>query len=583
MPTVERRTSLRLGKRTAPESRNIPLEVLTHLPASILIIASNLEITFANRNFLVKSRKEEHEVIGRQVREIFPPVILRWTHLERRIRKVCETALPFDGGEMEYRAPGLARRVYFFSLTPLNANDGQVTSVMLFMDDVTEKKSLGERIREVERHLASVVESAHDLIISLYATGAVMTWNAAAERILGFSPPEVVGRPFADLLSPADSSALATLFSTLNGEASVPEFETATKAKNGRELFISWRFSAMHDEDGRVAALVGVGRDLTEKRQLELRMIQSAKMAALGEMAGGVAHEMRNPLAIASSAAQILLKRGDDCRLRQECAEKIHMAAGRAAVIIENLLRFARPSEGEAERVDVNAAVEETLSLIGYQVSLQSIEVERRLAPRLPRVKGNKNQLQWEGNRARPVDCLQHCPATRRSNRGGERARERLDLYCYFTRHQRRVREMLEVLVVDDEEDICWALENGLADEGVHITRVLRAEDAIEAVRVGRFDAAIIDVKLPGKSGIEVSRVIRQLAPQLSIVMISGFHYEEDQPIQEGLRRGDFQGFMSKPFELDDLSAFLRQVVKEAGSGPSSWRSARGGNPRGGE
>ena len=117
--------------------------MLTHLPASILIIASNLEITFANRNFLVKSRKEEHEVIGRQVREIFPPVILRWTHLERRIRKVCETALPFDGGEMEYRAPGLARRVYFFSLTPLNANDGQVTSVMLFMDDVTEKKSLG--------------------------------------------------------------------------------------------------------------------------------------------------------------------------------------------------------------------------------------------------------------------------------------------------------------------------------------------------------------------------------------------------------------------------------------------------------
>lgn len=128
---------------------------------------------------------------------------------------------------------------------------------------------------------------------------------------------------------------------------------------------------------------------------------------------------------------------------------------------------------------------------------------------------------------------------------------------------------MLEILVVDDEKDICWALEKGLRDEGVHISQVHRGEDAIQAVRGRSFDVAVIDVKLPGKNGIEISRGIRQLVPQLPIVMISGYHYEEDQPIRDGIRNGEFQGFISKPFELDAVSALLRRVIREGGQSPS--------------
>ncbi len=369
-------------------------DILAHIPSSILILDQNLRVTFANRNFLIKSRNEAGEVLGKRISEVFPPVILYYTGLEERLRKVCQTGQPFDGGEMEYRAPGLATRVYFFSLIPLKDEDGHVESVMLFMDDVTEKKSLGERVREVERHLASVVESANDLIVSLDATGAVMTWNSAAERILGFSHREVERRKFADFFSETDRSHLQALLTQLAREGQVQEIEMGMRAKVGQELLISWRFSAMREEGNQVVALVGVGRDLTEKRQLELQLVQSAKMAALGEMAGGIAHEIRNPLAITSSAAQILLKKGDDCEIRQECAEKIRTAASRAAAIIENLLRFARPSEGLVDRVDVNSAVEDTLSLIGHQISLQSIEIAKRLAAGLPKVKGNKNQLQ---------------------------------------------------------------------------------------------------------------------------------------------------------------------------------------------
>lgn len=122
---------------------------------------------------------------------------------------------------------------------------------------------------------------------------------------------------------------------------------------------------------------------------------------------------------------------------------------------------------------------------------------------------------------------------------------------------------MADILVVDDEQDICWALENVLGDEGHRITQVHRGEDAIREVQHRPFTVAIVDVKLPGMSGLDVSRAIRQLDPRLKIVMISGYHYEEDQPIQEGMRQRIYRGFISKPFELEDVSALVRKVLAE--------------------
>lgn len=120
---------------------------------------------------------------------------------------------------------------------------------------------------------------------------------------------------------------------------------------------------------------------------------------------------------------------------------------------------------------------------------------------------------------------------------------------------------MIELLVVDDEEDICWVLRNALAGEGVNVTSVERGEDAIREVMERRFDAAVIDVKLPGKSGIDISRILRQLTPWLPVLIMSGYYYEQDPPIQEGLHHGEYQGFINKPFELDHVVSLLRRAV----------------------
>ena len=154
-----------------PLEEDLLVGILSGIPSSILIFDRSLRVVFANRNLLVKLRKGADEVLGKKIRDIFPPVILSYTNVEENLSKAL-TGKPLDGEEMEYRAPGLATRAYFYSLTPLRDQAGLVRNVMLFMDDVTEKKALGARMMRAERHLASVVESANDLIVSVNAAGA---------------------------------------------------------------------------------------------------------------------------------------------------------------------------------------------------------------------------------------------------------------------------------------------------------------------------------------------------------------------------------------------------------------------------
>jgi signal transduction histidine kinase len=131
-----------------------------------------------------------------------------------------------------------------------------------------------------------------------------------------------------------------------------------------------------------------------QRKRAEAPMIHSAKMASLGVMAGGIAHEIRNPLAVCSSAAQLISKNPNDRVLREECADKIYSNIHRASQIIENLLKFSRASEEDFGAVNLNEALELTLSLITHQIKLHQIDLNVEFAKDLPYIMGNANLLQ---------------------------------------------------------------------------------------------------------------------------------------------------------------------------------------------
>ncbi|RJX35699.1 MAG: PAS domain-containing sensor histidine kinase [Desulfarculus sp.] len=353
-------------------------EMLYHLlleaiPSSILLIDRSLRVVSANRNFLEKSRRPAEGTIGRRLEEIFPAVILDNLDIIGRIQQVFDSNQPTDGERLTYRVPGVPMRYYYYRIMPFS-REGEVYNVMLLMEDITEQVRLSEEVRRVERHLSSVVESASDIVLSMDINGGILTWNTAAERVSGYALREIQGELFSSYCAPdiREEVTRALDMQKKGGNYHMAEWDLLTK--QGARVSVSWVLSPMKDALSKVVGVVAVGRDLSERRKFEMQILQSQKLAALGVMAGGIAHEIRNPLAVCSSAAQFLMEDDLEPVLRRECSEKIYRGIRKASEIIENLLRFARPKEKAAvELVDLVSTIKETLSLVANQARLQKV------------------------------------------------------------------------------------------------------------------------------------------------------------------------------------------------------------------
>ena len=346
------------------------------IPSSVLLLDEDLCVISANKNFLEKSRQSVRQIVGKRLAEVFPEVIVAEMRLEQQVRDVFRNNQATQGQRLTYRTPGVPIRVYYYSIVPMSWGV-RVDHVLFLMDDVTEQTRMSEEIRRMERHLASVVESASDIVLSTDTNGNILTWNKAVQKTSGYSFEEVKGCPF---LKYCDEADIRRFFS----RAAVRERSCMTegnlKTKDGKYRSVSWVVSEMTNDAGRTVGFVIVGRDLTEQRKFELQIQESQKLASLGVMARGIAHEIRTPLTIASSAAQFLTEENLSPEFHRECAEKICGGIQKASNIIENLLRFAHPTTNtNAMLVDLPSVVQAALSIIENQAKAQNIEVRTHL------------------------------------------------------------------------------------------------------------------------------------------------------------------------------------------------------------
>jgi len=221
--------------------------------------------------------------------------------------------------------------------------------------------------------------------------GRLVDANTVAERLLGMPRAELVGRRFTELLPPGERVAAEALRQEALARGSASRDDLHLVVAGGQTIPVYVSVGAIDYGDRHWVQLVCI--DMSEQRRLEAQLVQSEKMAAIGQLAAGIAHELRNPLAIVMNALYDLRARLDHAD--KDVSEDLRIAEdeiGRAQSIIKNLLEFSRESGSELERLDVNAMVERTLQLLEQYLKSSGVEVAAELGP-VPPCIANDNAM----------------------------------------------------------------------------------------------------------------------------------------------------------------------------------------------
>jgi two-component system NtrC family sensor kinase len=283
--------------------------------------------------------------------------------------------------------------------------------------------SLQRKVEEYERlkeFSENIVESINVGILAADLNDCVESWNTQIERLTGIKREAALGRPLSELF-PAE---LCEMFDQVRGQTGVHNIykfvlPAPTAAANGNGHAKGNGNGngngsgngngkpsgpAVHILNLAIAPLVSkdlqqIGRliifdDVTDRDELERRLVQADKLSSIGLLAAGVAHEVNTPLAVISTYAQMLAKQISEDEQKSKLLDKIAKQTFRASEIVNSLLSFSRTSPTEFVEVDVSKVIQETLSLVEHQLKKSGVEVKLDAAPALPPVKGNSGKLQ---------------------------------------------------------------------------------------------------------------------------------------------------------------------------------------------
>ncbi len=244
----------------------------------------------------------------------------------------------------------------------------------------------------IQEYTESILRSITSGVVTVGPEGSVGTANPAAERMLGMSEQEMVPRTIASLL--ADDGGLSVdVRKVLSGRLprSVRELTVTTKA--GKIVHVQASTSRMRDVDGNILGAVVTLEDVSEIKALTQQLIRADRLAAMGELTAGVAHEVRNPLGIIRASMQLVEDpRSDPAKVR-EAGSIIKQEIDRLDKVIKALLDFGRPSSPTFLRVDVEDVLDEVVLFTRRFASRSDVEIVERFSRDLPEVLADPNQL----------------------------------------------------------------------------------------------------------------------------------------------------------------------------------------------
>jgi two-component system NtrC family sensor kinase len=259
-------------------------------------------------------------------------------------------------------------------------------------NELSAKASEIERLRQFSD---SVVESLSDGLVVVDLDDRVLRWNRRMEVLVGADRQQVLGRDLSDLFSRAFVEGLQAARRESPSGATMYRVPLDTGTGDERkQLLVNTAVAPFQTDEGIQAGWIIVIEDVTDRANLEEQLRLSEKMAAIGLLAAGVAHEVNTPLTGISSFTQMLLDRADPGNPDTHLLEKIEQQTFRAAKIVNSLLNLSRPSGGETRVIDLNVAIADVLALLEHQFRTHRVQVRRHLEGPSVLVRGVEYKLQ---------------------------------------------------------------------------------------------------------------------------------------------------------------------------------------------
>ena len=259
--------------------------------------------------------------------------------------------------------------------------------------DITERRDLQRLLQEQQEFRRRLVDSFPDLIVALDHEGRFSFISPRVREVLGYSPEELLSRKITTSDTPAHGPELNQMFESLvSGKETYVSVEFAWQHADGSWKTLRATASPLSDARGEISGVVASLRDVTTLKQLEQQLIQSERLAGMGQMIDGFAHELNNPLTAILGALELLkdVKHGEVVEKRLELARQ---QARRAAEVVQNLLFFSRPPQPGKFHLNINDLIQRTLALHEHSLRVSAVAVDFIADPNLPQVIGDPNQL----------------------------------------------------------------------------------------------------------------------------------------------------------------------------------------------
>ncbi len=251
-------------------------------------------------------------------------------------------------------------------------------------------------LKKSEEHLRKVFYAADDAIMTTDREGRITLWSESSERMFGYGKDQIVGKDLNTLHSPKMNPDLVKQMQESAERKGRWQGEITYSNSKGHS-FDGWCvMTTLTEETGEIIGYLGVVRDVTEKKQMEMQLIQADKMASLGELAAGVAHEINNPLSGIISNAEFLQEGiPAESEEQQEEIQEIVDNSQRIKTIVQDLLNFSRQRDSKTyTTLDISSVITSSLNLTEHQIQLDRIKVVKEIGEALPPVRGSFNQIE---------------------------------------------------------------------------------------------------------------------------------------------------------------------------------------------